>query len=921
MTPARWQRVKEIVADALDHSAADRPVFIAGACADDDFLRREVESLLVHSEEKSNLDGFAEDLAWTREEEKDARVGQLVGDYRILHPIGRGGMGAVYLAERADREFEKKVAIKILKRGTDTDEVLRRFRRERQILAQLAHPNIAHLLDAGTTEDGLPYFAMEYVQGTPITDFCDARDLGVSARLELFLKVCAAVQFAHRNLIVHRDIKPGNIFVTEEGEPKLLDFGIAKLLTPEAADIQLTMQDRQRLTPGYASPEQVRGEPVTTASDVYSLGALLYELLTARTPHRFSSPHPSETEMLRVIAEGELPAASSAAQQPERCRELRGDLDNILFTALRKEPGRRYSGVAALADDLRRFLEGRTVQAHKDTFGYRASKFVRRNRLGVAAATVVFLALVIGLGVAAWQANVAAEQAMVARAERAKADQRFDQVRELAHSVMFDYYDAIIPLPGSTAVRERIVLDVLRYLDNLSQEAGDDASLLAELAAAYGRVASLQGGGVTAQSAQSGPMLVSAANLGDSEGAVASMEKAIAILERLVRENPVEPTYERQLSLAYQGLGGLYLQSGPPEKAVEYFRKSLPKLEALLPKDRASEDLRQYIVYAYLGLGKALGNPANPNVGDIKGALEAIGKAMAEQEKLVANDPANLSHLQGMGACHNAMGLLFVALGDKEAELEQNRKGLEIQKALLAAEPGNSNTRRELAVALGNTGTNLRSLKQPAAALPYFYEALGHFETLVAADPKDVFVRRQWAVANRNVAVAVGADDPAEAMRLFQKATGILAEIVGIDPNNTDFRRQWAFTYLATGRFQNEINDFERAVGNLSEGVRIEEALVRDSPADVSVHTTLALLYNQLGLTHAKWAAKSDLSEAESNGHWSHARQAYQKALAVYEGLRSTGKFAAADAKKPEELAREIAACDAALDAPQPPGT
>jgi non-specific serine/threonine protein kinase/serine/threonine-protein kinase len=507
--------------------------------------------------------------------------------------------------------------------------VLRRFRRERQILAQLAHPNIAHLLDAGTTEDGLPYFAMEYVQGTPITDFCDGRNLGVSARLALFLKVCAAVQFAHRNLIVHRDIKPGNIFVTEDGEPKLLDFGIAKLLTPDAADIALTINDRQRLTPGYASPEQVRGEAVTTASDVYSLGALLYELLTAQTPHRFSSPHPSETEMLRVIAEGELPAASSVAVKPDMRRELRGDLDNILASALRKEPERRYSGVAALTDDLRRFLEGRTVRAHKDTFGYRASKFVRRNRLGVAAALLVFLALVIGLGIAAWQANVAAEQARVARAERAKAEQRFNQVRELARSVMFDYYDAIVPLPGSTAVRERIVRDALRYLDNLSQEAGDDASLLAELAEAYWRVASLQGGGVSRNRT---PRLSRRQISGTAQALSRASGKTIAILERLVREHPANAEYERELALAYNGLGGLYLLSGPPDKAVEYIRKSIPPLEALLARDPASKDLRQYVAYAYLGLGKALGAPGNPNLGDTEGALEAMRKAWSSRK-------------------------------------------------------------------------------------------------------------------------------------------------------------------------------------------------------------------------------------------------------------------------------------------------
>ncbi len=305
MTPARWQQVKEITADALEKTTAERPAFLATACAEDSALRREVESLLAAGGRKG-LESFADDLAWSRAEERDARIGQNVGAYRIVRPIGRGGMGTVYLAERADREFKKQVALKILKRGTDTDEVLRRFRRERQILAQLAHPNIAHLLDAGTTADGLPYFAMEYVAGIPVTEFCQTNNLDLHARLQLFLTICGAVEFAHRNLIVHRDLKPANILVTADGEPKLLDFGIAKLLAPEAAEVELTMQERQRLTPAYASPEQVRGEPVTTVSDVYALGALLYELLTGQTPHRFATPRPTETELVRVIVEGRV---------------------------------------------------------------------------------------------------------------------------------------------------------------------------------------------------------------------------------------------------------------------------------------------------------------------------------------------------------------------------------------------------------------------------------------------------------------------------------------------------------------------------------------------------------------------------------------------------------------------------------------
>ena len=907
----QWERLKAVVADALEKDdLAERRAFVARACEDDPAVLREAEAMLAFSPQR--LEAEAETMAAALRHNEPSRADERIGSYRIIRELGRGGMGAVYLAERADDEFKKQVAIKLLKRGTDTDEVLRRFRSEREILARLEHPNIAHLIDGGTTDDGLPYFVMEYVVGEPVTDFCNSRALSVEERLQLFLKICGAVQFAHQNLVIHRDLKPGNILVTPEGEPKLLDFGIAKLLAAEDGVMSLTIADHQRLTPAYASPEQVRGEPVTTASDVYALGALLYELLTGANAHSFATAPPSPTELLRVVGDVAPVRPSAAATDPAAARKLRGDLDNILLQALRKEPARRYPTVNGMAEDIRRYLGNFPVRARKDTVGYRASKFVRRNRLAVAAASLVLLALVVGLGVAAWQAQVAAAQAKVARAERTKAEQRFNQVRELAHSVLFDYYDAIVPLPGSTAARERIVLDALRYLDNLSQEAGDDPSLLSELAAAYWRVASLQGGSA---SQQSGTMLVSAANLGDITGAVSSIGKTIAIYERFVRENPGDPSYQRQLAHAHNALGGLYLAWGPPEKAVEYIRKSIPPLEVLLAKDPANEDLRQYVAYAYLGLGKALGNPGNPNLGDTKGALEAVGKAMAEHERLVAQDPTNLSYQQGMGSCHNAMAMLLLAHGNKEASLEQDLKALAVQRALVAAEPGNSNSRRELAVALGNTGTALRSQNRRTEALPLFHEALGHYETLVAADPKDVFVRRQWAVANRNVAVAVGADDRAGSLRLFQKATGILAEIVAIDANNTDFRRQWAFTYLATGRFQNEINEFEQAVASLSEGLRIEEALVRDSPTDVNVHTTLALLYNHLGLTHAKWAAKSDLPKTGANEHWTKAKEAYGKSLAVYQKLKDNGKLSAADAGKPDELAREIAKCDTALQA------
>ncbi|HEX8281442.1 MAG TPA: serine/threonine-protein kinase, partial [Chthoniobacterales bacterium] len=480
MTPERWQRVKEIVADASERAPKERAHFIAAACVDDTALRREVESIVSQSADA--LERCAERIA-APAASHDPVIGTRLGAYEVISEIGRGGMGAVYLARRADREFEKQVAIKVLKRGTDTDEVLRRFRAERQILARLEHPNIARLIDAGTTPDGLPYFVMEHVEGVPITEFARARNLSTRARLELILQVCSAVHFAHQNLVVHRDLKPRNILVTEEGVSKLLDFGIAKLLLDHSDAVQLTIEGGQRLTPGYASPEQVRGEPVATTSDIYSLGALLYELLAGSPPHKFETGNPSPTELFRVVVE----------QEPARVTSIATDLDTILRKALSKEPQRRYSAVATFADDLRRHLDGRPVRARPATLGYRASKFIARNKLGVAAAALVFLTLAAGVAATLWQAREAQRHARVAQQQAALAQRRFEDVRKLARAVVFDYHDLVASLRGSTPVRERLVRDALDYLDNLSREGSNDRGLLRELGSAYEKIGKIQG--------------------------------------------------------------------------------------------------------------------------------------------------------------------------------------------------------------------------------------------------------------------------------------------------------------------------------------------------------------------------------------------------------------------------------------------
>jgi serine/threonine protein kinase/Tfp pilus assembly protein PilF len=401
--PQRWDRLKTILGEALEqNSSAARIALVERRCGQDTDLLEEAESLLAEAEAllKEPTDGFedcARNAASTFWQEGPPRGGQRVGAYVIVRELGHGGMGTVFLAERADGQFEKQVAIKILNRGADTAEILRRFRAERQILARLDHPNIARLLDAGTTDDGLPYFIMDYIVGAPVTRFAVAQKLSTRQRLELFLKICDAVEFAHRNLVVHRDIKPSNILANAEGEPKLLDFGIAKLLAKDEDAAQLTSETQQHLTPICASPEQAKGDPITVATDIYSLGALLYEMLSDQKPHRFSTARPTREELALVVGEQVPSPPSAVASDAQTARLLRGDLDAIVLFAMRKEPKMRYPTVADLAADIRRQLARKPVVARCPTLGYRAKCLVKRNgsRLVTSAAVVIVLAGVL----------------------------------------------------------------------------------------------------------------------------------------------------------------------------------------------------------------------------------------------------------------------------------------------------------------------------------------------------------------------------------------------------------------------------------------------------------------------------------------------------------------------------------------------
>ena len=501
METERWNKVQSIFEKALDVKSARQKDFVKEACGDDTEIYSEVISLLEEDlDAHSMLDGLAVDAV---DLPTESNIGKQIGPYRISREIGAGGMGAVYLAERTEGEFEQQVAIKLIKRGMDSDQILKRFMAERQILARLQHPNIARLLDGGLTDDGLPYFTLEFVEGEPIDSYCDRKKLSIDERLNLFRSVCLAVQYAHQSLIVHRDLKPSNILVTEDGTVKLLDFGIAKALSEESDEpsAALTRTGLRVMTPHYAAPEQVRGEPITTATDVYALGVILYELITGKSPYWVDPgssiemeraicgtqpDKPSDAVTKKPTTSKELDIAESlekisedrSTKQDRLKRTLAGDLDNICLLALRKEPERRYRSAEQFFEDIGRYLKGLPVRARPDTFGYRTQKFIQRNQLRLALIGAVFL-VIIAL-IAFYTARLEAERDR-AQLETQKAEQVSDFLTGL-----FEVSDPGQSKGGTITARELLDRGAAQIETELTEQPAVQAQMLHVIGGVYG---------------------------------------------------------------------------------------------------------------------------------------------------------------------------------------------------------------------------------------------------------------------------------------------------------------------------------------------------------------------------------------------------------------------------------------------------
>jgi serine/threonine protein kinase len=725
-------------------------------------------------------------------------VGRRIGPYRIQKLLGRGGMGAVFLANRDDDQFRKSVAVKLLRFETGDPASLARFRNERQILATLDHPNIAALYDGGSTEDGLPYIVMEYVAGQPLDTYCNSEKLSIPARLRLFRQVCDAVQYAHQKLIVHRDLKPGNILVSHEGVPKLLDFGLAKLLLDPQLLGEAAVHTRTGvhvMTPEYAAPEQIRGEPVSTATDVYSLGAILYELLAGHRPHTLTSYGPDE---LRRISEADPKPPSAAANVPE----VRGDLDNIVMKALQRDARRRYRSVEQFSEDILRHLENRTVSARPDTISYRLSRFMTRNKWAIAAVAAVFLSLSAGLGVSLYQASVART--------------RFQQLRKLAGRFI-EMHDDVARLPGSTAVREKLVTSALDYLDNLARSAGKDAELLHELAVAYGKIAGAYG-------APGQP------NLGRTEEAMANFRKAIEIDRRAAALNA---EYAVNLADLESQLAYLAMLNGRLPEA----RRNIDDAAAILAKLRTAKPGDTELLTLAASVAMSQGDLTEYE-GHSKDGLPFYQQALDCTKEYVRIKPSAI----GKARLHLISTLVAGSLSDNE-RYEDGLKVLHdsepIIDELLAAEPQNPRyIRQKMASAnyqgqiyFNETG---KSLGKPAEAVAADRRYVALAQRLSDADPRNASARLSLAVANFQLSCPLAKIDPAASLRAAQNSVLIFDEDLARNPKDRLLRsrRARALRYLCYAWTAN--HQPAKARSAIEEALRVQQALLAETPSDAS---------------------------------------------------------------------------------------
>jgi tetratricopeptide (TPR) repeat protein len=894
-SPDGWTQVQDLFLQAADLPAADRGAFLAGACGGDARLRAEVESLLgADAADVAVIARAIEAEVGALLDDGPGLAGTRLGVYRLVEEIGRGGMGTVYLAERDDDQFRKSVAIKIVKRGMDSAEVVARFRTERQILAALEHPYIARLIDGGTTADGRPFFVMEHVEGQPIDAYCREHRLTLEARLRLFLRVCEAVSCAHRSLVVHRDLKPGNILITADGIPKLLDFGVAKLLDASSPS-GLTIAAAGPLTPEYASPEQIRGLPITTAADVYALGAILFELLTGSRAQRMDTYSPLEIE--RIVCERDVPHPSAAAKAAGAPYRVPSDLDTIVLMAMRKEPERRYASVAQLADDVERYLGGRPVLARQNSIAYRARRFVGRNRVAVAAVFLVFFSLLAGIAIATVQAR--------------RAERRLAQLIELSNRSLFDVHAAIEGLPGATEARRQIVATTLRFLEDLAQDAGQDDRVRFMLSVSYRKVANVLGYPLQP-------------NLGDSKGALANYEKSVALVQPLLAREPRRPEYVVQYVEARVGWATV-LTDENRASAIAMLRETLPKahdLQQLSPDDPHAAMLEGAVCSE---LVEALGTI------DSAAAMQYSDEQLAAGERALAKFPGNTEVRLELATAYSQAGKMRNRRGELQQAVAGFRRAVELREDAIARDPSNVLTRRSLMITYGNLGGTLGNplfpnLGDVDGAREYTGRALAIARDLAKADGSDQLA--QYDLANALLFASSNSlprEEWPESLERLRESDAILQRLLAADPRSGSRLRTLALVQEyegrrldGLGRFDDALAEARRSLATTEQGLARNladltftwQALASEEAiADILAHRgdragALGVARQSIARAERISASPSEQERARkgvasayqhaaeleaSFGDWAAARADNDRALAEWRGLASRG--------------------------------
>lgn len=901
------ERLRDLFERASDLAEREREQFLASACGSDNTLRAELDELLA-ADAAATREPF-----WRRsaiqsevmEGHTESAVGETVGKYRLAELIGKGGMGTVYRAVRVDAEFEKCVAVKLINGVFYSPETIAHFRAERQILANLEHPNIARLLDGGARADGLPYLIMEYVEGMTPGDYCRQHNLSIEQRLLLFRQICSAVHYAHQNMVIHRDLKPANILVTPQGTPKLLDFGIARVFNPVAPDLALTEPGMARMTVRYSSPEQIRGEPVTTASDIYSLGVILYELLTDHSP--YGDTDRALHQMMTAVCEEE-PARPGTWD-----RKLKGDLDNIVLRALRKAPRERYASVDQFSEDIQRYLDGQPVNARGEAPLYVAAKYIRRNRVAVVAASLLFCALVGGL--------------IEVTLARERADRRFEQVRQLAHSVMFDYADAIDRLPGATPVRARLVKDALTYLDNLSKDA-NTPQLEREIVNAYVRVSNVQGNEYEN-------------NLGDTAASLESARKAVAAAEKLLREDATEPALDSAAS-AFSTYGDLLYSTGDLSAVERAYRRAIALREEIATKSPLDLDNNLALSICFRHAGDLTGGTGFQSQGRTADGLVFYQQSKALVARMVAQYPGNEDTAKENYKALISLSSSEYALGRHEDAYEHLREALADIEKVGATNPDDSNVEVELAIAEVRLGQILVDNRDAVAAIPHIVHAAALLQKLEDADPGNAVYRERQSVVEIQWAAAMrGANQIRAALRHNERALE-LARALSLDsPGSVQYRsdvgnseRELSEGLLAVGNAAQALNHAGQAEVILCESSppasdpysrsNCDRALLTAGRAQLALHNTgAAVTAYRKAVQMASSLSQASAANAVFRSDWARSQVAlavglanvgdYPAARAAYEGalknwgiLRQANSLTAEDADRADDATRAL---------------